>query len=101
MKMSRADASRRSPVAFLAKTSGAPVASVAMGASSLSCDELAGPHPVLAQVDDGPVDHALRVGASGVDAGRLSDLRDGLGLVDVPVEREHGLHLLDERSDGG
>src|SRR5919206_5366118 len=101
MKTSRADASRRSPVAFLAKTSGAALASVAMGAPSLSCDELAGPHPVLAQVDDGPVDHALRVGASGVDAGRLSDLCDCLGLVDVTVEREHGLHLLDQGSHRG
>src|SRR5439155_18677227 len=100
MKTSLADASRRSPVALRANTCGAAVASVAIRASSLSCDELAGPHAVLAQVDDGPVDHALRVGAAGVDARRLADLRDCLGLMDVPVEREHGLHLLDQGAHG-
>src|SRR3954463_15177893 len=96
MKTSLADASRRSPVAWRANTSGADVASVAIRASSLSCDELAGPDAVLAQVDDGPVDHAFGVGASGVDAGGLADLGDRLGLMDVPVQRQHGLHLLDQ-----
>src|SRR6476619_2451227 len=99
MKMSRADASRRSPVALRANTSGGAEASVAIRASSLSCDELAGPDAVLAQVDDGPVDHALGVGAAGVDAGRAADLGDRLGLMDVAVQRQHGLHLLDQGAD--
>src|SRR6476646_1100203 len=101
MKMSRADASRRSPVALRANTSGGAEASVAIRASSLSCDELAGPHAVLAQLDDGPVDHALGVGAAGVDAGRLSDLGDCLGFMDMAVQRQHRLHLLDQRAHRG
>src|ERR671926_507345 len=97
MKTSRADASRRSPVAFLANTCVAPLGadSVAIGLL-LSAHQLAGLDAVPAQVDDDAVDDALRVGAPGVDAGRPSDLRDALRLVDVPVQRQQRLHAFDQ-----
>src|SRR3954453_14602015 len=68
---------------------------------SLSGHELAGSDLAAAQLDHGPVDDALRVGAPGVHARGLADLRDRLRLMDVPMQREHGLDLLDQGPHGG
>src|SRR5213595_1541560 len=102
MKTSRADASRRRPVAFREKAWVPPRGgdSAAMN-SLLSGHELAGFDLVAPHVDDSPVYHSLRVCAARVHDRRLSDSGNAFRFVDMSVQRKHGLMALDQLAHRG
>src|SRR5215203_3867723 len=98
MNPSSTDHPLRRPVAFLWNRSPAPepaVVSLAIYLLLLSAGEYE-PLDFLAavEVDDGPEQLSLLVGASGVDAKRAPDARVALRLVDVTVQRQARLSLL-------
>src|SRR5215217_8388997 len=109
MKPSHTDQPRKSPVAFLWKSSSDPAAAL-FAICFLSVRLSAGQHEPLdflaaVQVHHRPEQLSLLVGTAGIDAQRAPDASVPLGLVDVPVQRQSRLSLLYRipdrcRSDG-
>src|SRR5919205_312112 len=105
MNASCTDQPRTRPVAFRTKSDRSsygrsPAVVVAMQ-FLLSAGEQEALDLLLAvEIDDGPEEIALLVGAPGVDAKRPPDAGRSLALVDVTVERQRRLEIFDRLTDG-
>src|SRR3954464_2388768 len=104
MNASFTDQPRTRPVAFRTKSdrsSYAPAVVVAMQFLLSAREQEALDLLLAVEVDDGPEEIALLVGAPGVDAERAPDPRGRLALVDVAVEGQRRLEIFNRLPDGG
>src|SRR4029078_752290 len=103
MNASPTDQPRTRPVAFRTKSdrsSYAPAVVVAMQFLLSAREQEALDLLLAVEVDDGPEEIALLVGAPGVDAERAPDPGRRLAFVDVTVEGQRRLEIFDGLADG-
>src|SRR5687768_15055481 len=106
MNASRTAHPRTRPVALRAKSDGSTDGSTRPAALSIPLllsarhDEALDLLSFL-EIDDGPEQLSLLVGATGVDAERATDPRVPARLVDMAVQRQHRLVLLYRITHGG
>src|SRR5215211_1776645 len=106
MNASLTDQPRTSPVAFRTKSDRSsyglsPAVVVAMQFLLSAREQEALDFLLAVEVDDGPEEITLLVGAPGIDAERPADPGGRLALVDVAVEGQRRLEIFDGLADGG